>query len=105
KVIMDTLLQSKPYRFGAHALIFNKDNYVLLTQDRGYQENEWNFPGGGREANENPAENALREMKEELGLKYDDVEVLGVSSHPIQYDFPQNFIEENLPIVRTYRGQ
>jgi 8-oxo-dGTP diphosphatase len=46
-------------------LIKDKDNYLLIIQDR---DNLWNFPGGKQETGETPYECATREVKEEIGI-------------------------------------
>ncbi len=96
---------NKPYRLGAHALIFDQNNNLLLIRHQSYRPDEWNFPGGGREEGESPEENAVREVGEELGLNPHDLQVLGVSSYPNIYDFPQDMIDEDRPITHLYQGQ
>ena len=56
---------------GAKLAILNGSQVVTILRDDfptipwpGY----WDFPGGGREGNEDPAACVLRELKEELGL-------------------------------------
>ncbi len=96
---------SKPYRLGAHAAIFDQEDNILLTQHQTYNNNEWNFPGGGREKGEDAIQNALREIKEELNLDPQDLQVLGVSAHPNVYNFPQSMVDEGRPIAQKYQGQ
>ncbi len=98
-------MSEKPYRLGAHALIFDQDHRLLLIQHQSYHDNQWNFPGGGREANETAIENALREVGEELGLTPDDLKIIGVSNHANTYEFPQTMIDKEAPITKMFRGQ
>lgn len=56
-----------PYRPGVNAIVINKNNEFLLVQKQSYGKNQWDFPGGGIEENENPKEGVLRELEEELG--------------------------------------
>lgn len=81
---------NKPYRKGVSAIIFDKDNNFLLIQKNDYKNNEWNVLGGGREENETLEENLFRELKEELGTKKSDFEIVGVSSCKIKYDYSTN---------------
>lgn len=56
----------RPRTFGAHALAFTPNNKVVLVKLRYAQ--GWRLPGGGRKADENPRDAALRELREEIGL-------------------------------------
>lgn len=78
----------KPYRRGVNAIIIDKDNNFLLIQKNAYKDNEWNFLGGGREENETSEQNLFRELKEEIGADITDFELIGISSHNIEYDYP-----------------
>ena len=93
----------KPYRKGFNAIIIDKNNKFLLVQKNAYKENEWNFLGGGREEGETLEQNLFRELKEELGADSTDFEMIGTSSHKIEYDYPP----ELAPKINggKYRGQ
>lgn len=94
---------NKPYRKGANAIIIDTDNNFLLVQKNGWEDNEWTFPGGGREDHETPEENLFRELDEEIGAHKDDLQIVGLSSHNLEYDYP---IELSLKINGgIYRGQ
>ena len=93
----------KPYRKGVNAIIIDKDNHFLLIQKNGYRENEWNFPGGGREKGETLEENLFRELKEELNVGRAEFEIIGISPYKTKYDYPAELalkINEG-----KYRGQ
>ena len=93
----------KPYRFGVNVIIVDKENRFLLIQKVGYADDKWNFVGGGREEGESLEENMYRELYEELGLKKEDFELVGVSTHKITYDYP---VEVALRVNGgKYRGQ
>jgi len=85
---MTTKQQNKPYRQGVNAIIIDKDNKFLLIQKEIYKDNEWNFPGGGREEGETLEQNLFRELKEEIKADAYDFEIIGVSSHKTKYDYP-----------------
>ena len=93
----------KPYRKGVNAIIIDKNNKFLIIQKHIYRHNEWNFPGGGREKGETLEQNLFREIKEELGVDRVDFEVVGISHHGMEYDYPAELalkINEG-----KYRGQ
>lgn len=89
---MEAAQSDKPYRKGISAIIMDKDNSFLLVQKNAYKENEWNFLGGGREEGETLEQNLFRELKEELGADSADFEMIGVSSHKIEYDYPPKLV-------------
>src|SRR3989344_9628017 len=94
---------NKLYRQGVNAIIFDKDNNVLLVQKNAWQDNILTIPGGGRENDETPEENLFRELAEEIGAEKKDLIILGISSHNIEYDYPA---ELALKVNRgKYRGQ
>ncbi|HEY0076032.1 MAG TPA: NUDIX hydrolase [Abditibacteriaceae bacterium] len=55
-------------RLGAAAIILNGAGDVLLVK-LGYGPLNWELPGGGAEAGESIVETALREVREETGLR------------------------------------
>lgn len=67
----------------AGALVFNKDNRILLQQrsDNG----EWGIPGGFMELGEDIQETARREVCEETGLHLGVLDLFGIYSGP-NYD-------------------
>ena len=57
-----------PKRIGAAALIVDDGGRVLLVKHT-YGRLNWELPGGGAEADESAEETALREVREETGLR------------------------------------
>ncbi len=55
-----------PYRKGANAIVIDKNNQFLLIQKVRYGNNQWDFPGGGMDEEENCETAVLRELQEEL---------------------------------------
>ena len=53
------------------AAVFNENNRILLVQEA--SSGEWTLPGGWADLNGSPAENAVKEVREESGI---DVEVV-----------------------------
>lgn len=61
----------RPNLTRVRCLVFRK-NQVLLVQHMG-SSSDWTIPGGGLKANEEPADTARRELKEELKLNLKDI--------------------------------
>jgi 8-oxo-dGTP diphosphatase len=61
-------------RMASGVLFFDKNNNLLIVKTR-YKAN-WSIPGGVIEEDESPQQAALREVKEELGLKIKKIKFL-----------------------------
>ena len=59
----------------AGALIFNDAGEVLLLKHRFRAGTGWGIPGGFLEAGEHPEEALRRELREEIGLELEQVEI------------------------------
>lgn len=59
----------------AGALIFNSEGKVLLLKHRFRAGSGWGIPGGFLEAGEQPEEAMRRELREEIGLEVEQVEI------------------------------
>lgn len=79
----------KLYRQGVQAIIHDgKDNFLLL-QLVSYGNNDWNFPGGGKENTDKTILDTLyREISEELAIQKDDL-IVEKKCNVIKYDFPE----------------
>lgn len=63
-------------------ILFNKKNKVLMqlrdNKKNVYGANKWSILGGKKEKYENPEACAKREIKEEIGLEIEKLELLGI---------------------------
>ena len=64
----------------AGALIFNDKQQILLLKHRFRAGTGWGLPGGFLEKGEQPIDALRRELREEIGLEVEDVEVFAVRS-------------------------
>jgi putative (di)nucleoside polyphosphate hydrolase len=55
----------------------------------------WQFPQGGVSRGEDLRAAMYRELREEIGLEKDDVEVLGVTQDWIRYRLPDKYVRRN----------
>ena len=75
------------FAVGAFVVIFDKKDRILLSHRRDLD--IWNLPGGHVEEGELPTEAAIRETREETGLKIKIKELVGVygKSRINRFDF------------------
>lgn len=66
---------------GAAAVIFDRDNRVLLVR-HSYGRRGWELPGGGRQPNESIEQAVLREVREELGVLASTAELRAIYYEP-----------------------
>lgn len=64
----------------AGAVIFNDQKQVLVLKHRFRAGSGWGMPGGFLEPGEQPIEALRRELREEIGLEVEDVELFEVRS-------------------------
>ena len=62
------------------AVIFNKEGKVLLLKHRFRPGSGWGLPGGFLKADEQPLEGLQRELREEIALELDQVEIFWARS-------------------------
>ena len=58
------------------------------------RQDAWQFPQGGIDAGESPTQAMYRELKEEVGLGQDDVELLAQTQNWLRYRLPQRYIRK-----------
>jgi ADP-ribose pyrophosphatase YjhB (NUDIX family) len=64
----------------AGAIIFNQKGQILVLKHRFRAGSGWGLPGGFLERGEQPIDALRRELREELGLEIDDVEIFAARS-------------------------
>ena len=96
----------KKYRPCAGAVVFNKDGNVLLGSRIDTSTDDWQFPQGGINKNETPAQAAKRELFEEMNISsvklvYIDkeqlLEQLGITT-------PTGIQEQVIPLIAPIYG-
>ncbi len=74
---------------GSKIALINGDELLVIQRDNKpglHFAGMWDLPGGGREDDETPAECAIREVEEELGIRLDPNTIIWQSTHPAIHD-------------------
>jgi putative (di)nucleoside polyphosphate hydrolase len=93
------------YRKGIIAIIIDDSNQFLLVQLKGKGKGDWNFPGGGLEKGETYESCLWRELKEELGLGENNLQLLGKSKNNHKYIYNPTLLKEKKKEGSPYIGQ
>lgn len=84
------MIDKAGYRFGVGIILVNDRRQVFLAKRIGMP--AWQFPQGGMQEDETPEQTMFRELKEEIGLNPDDVEILASTRRWLRYRLPARLV-------------
>jgi len=84
------VIDREGYRHNVGIILVNTRGQLFWARRIG--ENSWQFPQGGIRADETPEEALFRELAEEVGLRPEDVEVVGSTRDWLRYRLPKRFV-------------
>lgn len=87
------VIDSKGFRLNVGIILTNGKGQVFWAKRIG--QDAWQFPQGGIKANETPDEAMYRELLEEIGLRPDQVEILGSTRQWLYYYLPTHLIRRH----------
>ncbi len=90
---MDDFIDPEGFRANVGIILIREGHEVFLggrTGGRG-----WQFPQGGIREGEMPEEALFRELREEVGLEQQDVEVAAVTQGWLRYRLPRQYMRRN----------
>lgn len=91
------LIDAEGFRSNVGIILANAQGELLWARRCG--QNAWQFPQGGIKPSETPEDALFRELKEEVGLDAEQVEVLGVTSGWLRYRLPKRLVRRhNYPV-------
>jgi putative (di)nucleoside polyphosphate hydrolase len=97
--------QPTAYRKGVGVVLFNTGGLVWIgrriVNSSHEVEHYWQFPQGGIDNGETPAQAVVRELREETGIKQTDI--IGCTEDWLCYDLPESLI--GVAWGGGYRGQ
>ena len=86
------MIDADGFRANVGIVICNKMGQVFWA--RRYGQHSWQFPQGGIDEGESPQQAMYRELYEEVGLKPQDVTLLGVTRNWVRYKLPKRLIRQ-----------
>lgn len=90
-------IDSQGYRANVGIILSDESGLVLLGGRIG--QSGWQFPQGGIGLRETPKRAMFRELREEIGLEADDVEVVGSTRGWLRYRLPERYVRRDaLPL-------
>ena len=86
------------YRLNVGIILVNDSGRVFWGKRHGHD--AWQFPQGGLATGETALQAMIRELREEVGLEREDIEVLGVTKRWLKYKLPKQYLRHGTdPLV------
>ena len=95
-------IKEKGYRLNVGIIVANSEGKLLYCKRK--KSNNWQFPQGGIDRNEDPFLTALRELYEEVGIQKDKVKLIKESENWYKYDLPSKYKKNNF-LWNDFKGQ
>lgn len=90
---MVDVIDADGFRANVGIVLMSADGRVFLGRRPGNK--GWQFPQGGMLRGEQPEGALLRELKEEIGLDPDDVDIVGRTERWLRYRLPSKYVRRN----------
>ncbi len=84
------MIDSQGYRANVGIILSNREGRVLWARRLG--QSSWQFPQGGIKQDETAEQALYRELREEVGLEPEHVEIIGCTQNWLRYKLPRRFI-------------
>ena len=87
------MIDSEGFRANVGIILTNDQGQVFWARRIGMD--AWQFPQGGIKKNESPKMAMYRELKEEIGLEPEHVELINFTDDWLRYLLPKRYIRQN----------
>ncbi len=87
------MIDSEGFRANVGIVLSNDAGQVFWAKRTG--QDGWQFPQGGIKADESAEDAMYRELREEVGLLPEHIEIVGCTSDWLKYWLPEKFIRHN----------
>lgn len=91
------MIDADGFRPNVGIILTNSRGELLWARRVGGQD-AWQFPQGGIKQHETAEQALYRELEEEVGLKPQDVEILGVTRGWLRYRLPSRYVRQQQPV-------
>ena len=95
-------IREKGYRLNVGIIVANSDGKLLYCKRK--KSNNWQFPQGGIDKNEDIFLAAQRELYEEVGISKKKIKLIKESNNWYKYDLPSKYKRNNF-LLRDFKGQ
>lgn len=93
KAVVFQVIDSEGFRANVGIILSNAEGKLLWARRCG--QDAWQFPQGGIQIDETPEQALFRELREEVGLGPDDVEIIGCTRGWLRYRLPKRYIRRH----------
>lgn len=87
------MIDADGYRLNVGIILCNDKGRVFWARRIGMR--SWQFPQGGIKRHEDPEAAMYRELYEEVGLRFRDVQLMGRTRDWLRYDLPERYIRRH----------
>ena len=87
------MIDSEGFRANVGIILTNDQGQVFWARRIGMD--AWQFPQGGIKKNESPKTAMYRELKEEIGLEPEHVELINSTDDWLRYWLPKRYVRQN----------
>jgi putative (di)nucleoside polyphosphate hydrolase len=87
------MIDAQGFRSNVGIILSNDEGQVLWARRAGMD--AWQFPQGGMRAHETPEVAMFRELREEVGLGREHVEIMGCTRGWLRYRLPKQFLRHD----------
>ena len=95
-------IKEKGYRLNVGIIVANSDGRLLYCKRK--NSNNWQFPQGGIDKNEDTYLAAVRELYEEVGIAENKIKLIKESDSWYKYDLPRKY-KRNRFLWKDFKGQ
>ena len=95
-------IKEKGYRLNVGIIVANSDGRLLYCKRK--NSNNWQFPQGGIDKNEDTFLAAVRELYEEVGIAENKIKLIKESDSWYKYDLPRKY-KRNSFLWKDFKGQ
>jgi putative (di)nucleoside polyphosphate hydrolase len=91
---MSDLIDRDGFRANVGMMLLSEDGRLFIARRAGGR--GWQFPQGGMRRGESDEESLYRELREEIGVVPQDVQIVGRTRHWLRYRLPSRYVRHNV---------